>query len=346
MRGSLLKYLDMLFSCVTCSRPFASSLALRGHTRVHADTYEDATRRMAQTNEERAKTRYNGSPRRCGNCQVHISYETYSGNHYVKYCSKSCAAVVTNAAKGPRSSETRDAIRPALKGRYAALHTSKARAQESVPIVAAPREHSSAWRFRNSVVGPYSRLICCTCATCNKRFIAKVFAKYCPDHQADYKHIRSVHKTLAATAAGPFSRMGAYICQHCDIEFISHRRQKYCSHHVDSYGDVGRNRFEFTFNPFAFPDLFSKNELALVVERGFWSPLNTGGMTKDHRVSVNTAIRNGHLPHYIKHPLNCKLMGWVENNRKKTKSSMLYAELVRLVDEYVSAVPLVSAQPS
>ena len=58
------------------------------------------------------------------------------------------------------------------------------------------------------------------------------------------------------------------------------------------------------------------------------------GYTRDHKVSVNEAIKNNYDPYYIKHPLNCELMSFNDNNKKKTKSSISYDELVKKVDEY------------
>lgn len=76
-------------------------------------------------------------------------------------------------------------------------------------------------------------------------------------------------------------------------------------------------------------------DLSLITQFGFRnSKTNPNGITRDHRVSVNHAIRNNYDPYYIKHPLNCELMTFNENNSKNTNSSITYEELVRIVDEY------------
>lgn len=69
-------------------------------------------------------------------------------------------------------------------------------------------------------------------------------------------------------------------------------------------------------------------------EVGMWGYDNTNGLTRDHKLSVNEAIKNNYDPYYIKHPLNCELMSWTENNKKKTKSSITYEKLKQLVDDY------------
>ncbi|WP_146039482.1 MULTISPECIES: hypothetical protein [unclassified Variovorax] len=104
--------------------------------------------------------------------------------------------------------------------------------------------------------------------------------------------------------------------------------------HVGLYGREGRYRYAFTFNPFSLPEVFGETTLRSLAEKGFWSPANPEGLTRDHRVSVNEAIRRNLDPFYIAHPINCELMTWHANNRKKTKSSMAYDELVAMVDRF------------
>lgn len=125
-------------------------------------------------------------------------------------------------------------------------------------------------------------------------------------------------------------------CKHCNIVFNALTRQKYCSDHAGLYKSDGRNRYAFTFNVFDYPELFDIN---LIKEKGWHShggryQYNPDGLTRDHRISVNEAIRNGLDPFYIKHPLNCQIMTFAENNKKNTKSSLSYAELICKVDQF------------
>jgi hypothetical protein len=103
------------------------------------------------------------------------------------------------------------------------------------------------------------------------------------------------------------------------------------------YGRSNRNRYAFTFSIRKYADLFRAHTEQLR-EHGISSYSNTNGITRDHRVSVAEAIKNGYDPFYITHPLNCELMPWIENDRKKARSSMAYADLVKLVDTYEMAV--------
>lgn len=70
---------------------------------------------------------------------------------------------------------------------------------------------------------------------------------------------------------------------------------------------------------------------------GMWSVKNKNGLSRDHKLSVNDAIRNNYEPYYVRHPLNCEIMSWHDNNKKKTKSSISYGQLKKLVDDYESS---------
>lgn len=122
-------------------------------------------------------------------------------------------------------------------------------------------------------------------------------------------------------------------CKHCGYRFVSMKAQKYCNDHATLYSHAGRARYWFSINVFKYPELFDLDDLMKI---GFRSKENPNGYTRDHKVSVNEAIRNGYDPYYITHVMNCELMLWPENNQKKTKSSINYEELVRRVNEYDS----------
>ena len=98
-----------------------------------------------------------------------------------------------------------------------------------------------------------------------------------------------------------------------------------------------RNRYKFTFNVYNYPDLF---DLDRIKEIGWFAPggksgrWNINGLSRDHKVSVNEAILNNYDYYYITHPMNCEIISHKMNNKKKTKSSITYEELVKLVDDY------------
>lgn len=121
------------------------------------------------------------------------------------------------------------------------------------------------------------------------------------------------------------------VCAHCGVKFVTSKQRKYCNSHRDCYSHKGRARYWFSINVFKYPDLFDLEALKKI---GFRSRENPDGYTRDHKVSVNEAIRHDYDPYYIKHVMNCELMLWPENNKKNTKSSITYEELVKMVDEY------------
>lgn len=120
-------------------------------------------------------------------------------------------------------------------------------------------------------------------------------------------------------------------CKHCGFTADYKKPQFYCDSHVSLYSHSGRARYWFTINVYQYPELFDLDSLKKI---GFRSSTNPNGYTRDHKVSVNEAIKNGYDPYYITHVMNCELMLWTENNKKKTKSSITYDELVKLVDDY------------
>jgi predicted nucleic acid-binding Zn ribbon protein len=115
-------------------------------------------------------------------------------------------------------------------------------------------------------------------------------------------------------------------------------KHKYCSHGCSMSRSRKRDAFAFNFNVYDYPDLF---DLALLNKVGFCSfggkrgkSYNPHGLSRDHKVSAEYAIINNCDPYYITHPCNCALIPMIENNKKKTKCSITYEELVRLCDSY------------
>lgn len=141
------------------------------------------------------------------------------------------------------------------------------------------------------------------------------------------------YKPAKPTIVGPYTKLYRCKCAHCEQVFLSPARIKYCRTHTNLYKSNNRNRYAFTFSMVQYPDLFgSYNEQ--LKQYGVWSYTNTAGLTRDHKISVTDAIKNNYDPYYIKHPLNCELMSWTDNNKKKSRSSLKYKELVRQVDAY------------
>lgn len=121
------------------------------------------------------------------------------------------------------------------------------------------------------------------------------------------------------------------VCKHCGVEWRARYEVRICAEHIHLYSHAGRAQYWFTFGISSYPDLFDGS---LISQYGMRSKDNPNGVTRDHKVSVQEAIINGYDPHYIKHPLNCELMLFKDNASKHTKSSITYAELVRLVIDY------------
>ena len=135
----------------------------------------------------------------------------------------------------------------------------------------------------------------------------------------------------------PFCKLFHNICFHCNLLSLSNTYKKYCNNCKSNYSDNGRVPYYFKFNIYNYPNLF---DLSLIEKHGWFSngkngsAMNISGVSRDHKVSVNDAIRNGYDPYYISHVMNCDLVFHRENQKKNSKSSITYTELVKLVDDY------------
>lgn len=165
------------------------------------------------------------------------------------------------------------------------------------------------------------------------------YGKFCSSScAATYNNL---HKSPTAKKTGPpkkikepppkFSTLYKCKCKHCGKVWRARNAVRFCEEHKDMYSHAGRAQYWFTFGISSYPELFDGQ---LIKQYGMRSKENPNGVTRDHRVSVQESILNGYDPHYIKHPLNCELMLFKDNASKHTKSSITYAELVRMVNEY------------
>jgi len=168
------------------------------------------------------------------------------------------------------------------------------------------------------------------CLTCGNE-TRRISAKYCSNKCLRISEGILVKPIKKKDPQSPFN----CTCKHCGVKFQSQRCRHYCSNHVNLYSHNGRARYWFTINVYNYPELFDLEDLKRI---GFRSKTNLNGYTRDHKVSVNHAIRYSYDPYYITHVMNCELMLWNENNKKNTNSSISYDELVQLVNEYDSKV--------
>lgn len=141
-----------------------------------------------------------------------------------------------------------------------------------------------------------------------------------------------------AKIVGPYSKVRFQSCKFCQTYFRATTTKTVCDNcqHLKWYNN--KDQYSFKFNVFDYPDLF---DLGLLSKVGWVSfggkrggQKNPNGLSRDHKVSVNEAKLKGHDPYYISHPCNCQLIPMDQNNKKKTKSSISFSELVKMVDEY------------
>ena len=138
--------------------------------------------------------------------------------------------------------------------------------------------------------------------------------------------------TIEAKKNGiPHSMLYRCVCKHCGYIWLNRSAVQYCEDHKNLYSHAGRAQYWFSFSISDYPDLFDGN---IIQEYGMRNLSNPDGVTRDHKVSINEAIRNSYNPYYIKHPINCELMLFKDNVKKNTNSSITYEDLVKQVDRY------------
>lgn len=149
--------------------------------------------------------------------------------------------------------------------------------------------------------------------------------------------ISSMHETIK-TASGSFSRIHFMTCKFCSNRFTSTTATQVCTSCEHLKWNNNKDQYSFRFNIFDYPDLFNLDLLDQIGWVAFGGKRggnkNANGLSRDHKISVNDAKKFNYDPYYISHPLNCELMPHIKNNKKKTKSSISYEELVRLVNNY------------
>lgn len=291
------------FTCSHCTKTFNSQRALQGHSRMHGESNGKTktvkccciiTKREIQTHSLYA---YQASLQPCKQCHA-LFQPTGSGPKL--FCSQSCSASWNNVKRGVRSQSTKQKITDGLIAHHA-----------NNPKVA------------------YTKV-----TKLKKISILKKTSGFKPPK---IKPIIFNRDTFKNTIAGDYSIIYQCQCKKCSIIFTSRTQRKYCKEHLDCYSSSAKAGYKFTFNVYHYPDLFDLNQLK---QLGWYAPggksgkWNPNGLARDHKISINTAVLNDYDPYYITHPLNCELMTQIDNNKKKTKSSITYHELKQLVDSY------------
>lgn len=130
----------------------------------------------------------------------------------------------------------------------------------------------------------------------------------------------------------PYSPIFINQCKHCEYLYCSQSKEKFCAKCLNKYHRSKRDAFKFTFTIENYPELF---DLTIIKKIGwFHHTKNKDGLSRDHKISINNAIKFNYDRFYIKHPLNCEIMTQRKNSSKGAFSSLTYEELVQKVDTY------------
>lgn len=134
-------------------------------------------------------------------------------------------------------------------------------------------------------------------------------------------------------------------CLHCPNEFD---KSLYSSKQWCTYGcwvsykktkktprQLYKDSCKFKFNVYDFPNYF---KLSLINEYGWYSPSNKNnnlnGISRDHKISITEGFNNGYDPVLLAHPANCMLVRHRDNQKKNTKSSITYEQLLSDIKQW------------
>lgn len=263
----------------------------------------------------------------------------------MNYKSALCSCIVCHSLKSAKG----------IFSHYIIAHTSDGRANaiangiRSIPYTEKVKRDSQLKRWKEYYATPKhclncnteldwfhrnSKFCCMSCAATFNNLNAPITRKRGKTAIPKIKKIIE-KKVKTNIFSGSYSKLAINKCNHCSISFVNQRRKKYCEKCKSHYSDNGRVPYYFKFNIYNHPELF---DLSLIEKHGWFSNCknksNINGVSRDHKVSVNEAIKNCYNPYYISHLMNCELILHKQNQKKNAKSSINYYDLVRMVDEY------------
>lgn len=309
-------YSSPLCSCIYCRKQTSSfgihshyltSHTVDGNARVRKSSYignkkgKEVAASINALNKKRRIDEYELNPAYCITCNIKLPFHQKNN----KFCSHSCAAKTGNKTR-----------------------------QENGWVVTQEQKNKTSASVKAKHASKPKKIKIYKCIICDAVHESKILAKACCSANKS-KRIRFKKQEIE----GPYSKIFYCSCKHCGLKFISKSAFQFCINCKEHHSNK-RSIYRFKFNVYHYPDLF---DLGQLTNLGFYSPggksgaWNINGMSRDHKVSIAEAIKNNYDPYYISHPCNCELMPHKENGKKRTKSSITYQELIKLVDDYDSA---------
>jgi hypothetical protein len=287
-----------IYTCEICNKNFSSALGLAGHKRMHGKSngfIQIIKCCCVITQREIIVRDLIKFQNNLKNC---LYCNSILKNNQPKFCNNSCAASYNNKDR--------------IKNGYTITHEHRIKTSNTLKS----KDIKGRLNTVNKNRPVHQQISKTKKTTINKKSAARL----------NKNHV-----------CGEYSIIFYKKCSHCSELFCSRKKRKYCSSCAPLYEKTYKQRFKFTFNVYKYPNLFDLDYIKRIGwysrggTAGKWNP---DGLTRDHRVSITDAIKNNYDPFYISHPLNCEIMSWTDNNKKKSKSSLSYDELVKLVDNY------------
>jgi hypothetical protein len=92
---------------------------------------------------------------------------------------------------------------------------------------------------------------------------------------------------------------------------------------------------KFIFNVYHYPEFY---DISLINKYGWYSPSNKsnnlGGVSRDHRISIQYGFKHRIDPSIISHPANCRLVLHIDNQKKKCGCDISLEALMKEIESF------------
>ena len=186
-----MNYKSAICSCITCHE-IKSAKGIFSHYLHNHGTQEEKSRMKRgnnnhtdgrhKTNKLYAKNRrdaYDLSPKLCKNCDKPVLYEKQRN----KFCSSSCSTTYNNVNHKPNRKFGPDKTKIEKPKKVKKIKQPKVIKEKVIKSKIIP--------WKDTVIGPFSKIYSCWCMHCDTKFLARKKARYCNLHRDLYILSRS-----------------------------------------------------------------------------------------------------------------------------------------------------------
>ena len=309
-------------SCIICHNEYSNKGIFTHHERTHLKSLKFTSNKngICHSNVRiKNEQKYLINPSLCIQCGETLPYSKKDN----KFCSKSCSAKFSNSKREKISKSNQ-------------LPLNKGKSKKCLVSYCVICNRTIPNKIRKTCSDEcLKQFKINTSAITNSKISNTLLSKY---NKPIIKHNKRKVKKVIMSYVGEYSKIFRCNCKSCKTKFFDLSAKQYCKYCRVNMTNK-KSIYQFKFNVYDYPNLFN---LELLNQIGFYAPKgksgkwNPNGLSRDHKVSVSEACKFDYDPYYMTHPINCDLMPHTDNLKKFTSSSLSYARLIELVNEYDS----------